>query len=64
MLIFLREQRDEVIDLIINLSKELNKNKYETALKNNSCFADEITHVRNDVNQVKELFKRERKREM
>ena len=45
MLIFLKEQRDEVIDLIINLLKELNENKYEIVLKNNNCFVDEITHV-------------------
>ena len=64
MLIFLRKQRDETIDLIINLSKKLNKNKYKAVLKNNSCFVDEITHVRNNVNQTKKLFKRKKKREM
>ena len=29
---------------------KLNKNKYKIALKNNNCFVNEITHVRNNVN--------------
>ena len=64
MLISLRKQRDEAIGLVMDLSKELNEDKYKAALEDNSCFVNEITHARNDANQVKELFKRKREREM
>ena len=57
MLIFLKKQRDETIKLVLNLQKDLNmKNKYETAMKNNSRFADEINYVKNQINQQKKLF--------
>ena len=32
------------------------RNKYETAMKNNSRFADEINYVKNQINQQKKLF--------
>ena len=50
MLIFLREQRDEIINLILNLNKKLNKDKYETVIKNNSRLINKITHIRNNAN--------------
>ena len=57
MLIFLKKQRDETVKLILNLQKDLNmKNKYETAMKNNSRFVDEINYVKNQTNQQKKLF--------
>ena len=57
MLIFLKKQRDETIKLILNLQKNLNmKNKYETAMKNNNRFVDEINYVKNQINQQKKLF--------
>ena len=56
MLIVFREQRDEIINLILNLNKELNEDKYETTMKNNSRFVAKTTHVRNDVNQFKKLL--------
>ena len=57
MLTFLKKQRDETIKLILNLQKNLNmKNKYETAIKNNNRFVDEINYVKNQTNQQKKLF--------
>ena len=57
MLIFLRKQRDEAVKLILNLQKKLNtKNKYETAIKNNNRFVNEINFVKNQTNQQKKLF--------
>ena len=57
MLIFLKKQRDETIKLVLNLQKNLNmKNKYETAMKNNNRFVDEINYVKNQINQQKKLF--------
>ena len=57
MLIFLKKQRDETIKLVLNLQKNLNmKNKYETAMKNNNRFVDEINYVKNQTNQQKKLF--------
>ena len=57
MLIFLKKQRDETIKLVLNLQKNLNmKNKYETTIKNKSCFVDEINYVKNQANQQKKLF--------
>ena len=56
MLIVFRKQRDEIINLILNLNKKLNENKYETTIKNNNRFVAKTIHVRNDVNQFKKLF--------
>ena len=65
MLIFLRKQRDETIKLILNLQKNLNmKNKYEAAMKNNSCFVDEINYVKNQTNQQRKLLILKRTRSM
>ena len=65
MFIFLKKQRDETIKLVLNLQKDLNmKNKYETAMKNNSRFADEINYVKNQANQQRKLFILKRTRSM
>ena len=65
MLISLKEQRDETVELILNLQKNLNmKNKYEAAMKNNSRFADETNYVRNQTNQQRKLLTLKRTRSM
>ena len=65
MLIFLKKQRDETIKLVLNLQKNLNmKNKYETAMKNNNRFVDEINYVKNQINQQKKLLILKRTRSM
>ena len=56
MLIAFRKQRDEIINLILNLNKKLNDDKYETTMKNNNRFIAKTTYVQNDVNQFKKLF--------
>ena len=56
MLIVFRKQRDEIINLILNLNKKLNENKYKTTMKNNNRFVAKTTHVQNDVNQFKKLL--------
>ena len=40
------------------------RNKYETAMKNNSRFADEINYVKNQANQQKKLLILKRTRSM
>ena len=64
MLTSLREQRDEATGLVMDLSKELDEDKYEAALEDNSRLAGETTHARNDASQARELLKRERERGM
>ena len=65
MLIFLKKQRDEAIELVLNLQKNLNmRNKYEATMKNNSRFVDETNYVKNQVNQQKKLFILKRTRSM
>ena len=64
MLIVFREQRNEIINLILNLNKKLNDDKYETTMKNNSRFAAKTTHARNDVNQFRKLLILKRVRSM
>ena len=65
MLTFLRKQRDETVELVLNLQKDLNmRNKYEAAMKNNSRLAGEINYVRDQANQQRKLLILKRTRSM
>ena len=65
MLTSLREQRDEAVELVLDLQKELDvENKYEAAMEDNSRLAGETTHARNEANQQRKLLTLERTRSM
>ena len=65
MLTSLREQRDEAVELVLDLQKELDtEDKYEAAMEDNSRLAGEANFARDQANQQRKLLTLERTRSM